>query len=254
MSAIETTVTLPIGMLVNGTLVKDAVITPMTGNVRKIIASPKVRQDPSKVLSTLITQCVLSIGGTTRLKTDVVNSLFIGDRDFLVMEIRKASLGDKVNSKLKCGECGEYNQLTVDLSRDVTIKPLDEKNFTVLSDSITFEIKNKELDIDAVFRLPDGVDQQYITPLIRKNPVEANYALYRRCLISWNGDTSNVIDNDLFDRLPLPVLDYIDEHFMEALPGPDLQIPVECAYCQAEMLVSMESSDFLFRLPKKGNS
>jgi len=41
---------------------------------------------------------------------------------------------------------------------------------------------------------------------------------------------------------------------MEMMPGPDMRVPVDCYECNHEMMMSMASSDFLFRLPKTGRT
>ena len=79
---------------------------------------------------------------------------------------------------------------------------------------------------------------------------EANYALYQRCLINWNGAPAEDLPSGFFETQSLRIVDYIDENFMENMPGPDMRVPMNCNECSAEIVLSMESSDFLFRTPK----
>jgi hypothetical protein len=105
--------------------------------------------------------------------------------------------------------------------------------------------------VDAKFRLPTGSDQNTVAALSQKNPVEANYVLYRNCLLEWDGKSSDNLPANFFEDLSLPVIDFIDESFMENMPGPDLRVPAECYECGKEIVLSLASSDFLFRVPKK---
>lgn len=244
-------VELPIGFLHEGKLLTSAEIVPMTGRVRKVIARPEVRQNPARVIDTLLMECVRSVGTLGRPKKSLIEAMFLGDRDFLIMEIRRISLGKDVHSTLTCDSCNEKMSMTVDLTRDVPVKKLKEIEYTIEGNKVVFTLKDPVLKIDAKFCLPTGAHQNSVANLYRKNPIEANYALYQSCLIEWNGTPSSELVPNFFDSQPLPVIDFIDENFMATLPGPDMRVPVNCVACNNEMTVTMESSDFLFRLPKR---
>lgn len=247
-------VELPCGFVHEDEIYTKASIIPMTGRIRKLIARPQNRQNPASIIDALLTNCVASIGSINRVNKNVTDRLFLGDRDFLVMEIRKLSLGAEVHTQLQCDNCGAKLGMTLNLDRDVPTTKLKDLDIDVVDGEAVFELRDDMLKLDAKFRLPRGVDQHHIAPLYRKNPVEANYALYRACLLEWNGQDASELPVGFFDDQPLPVIDFIDENFMEMMPGPDMRVPVDCYECNHEMLMSMASSDFLFRLPKTGRT
>ena len=248
------TVELPCGLVHEEDVFTQAQIIPMTGRVRKSIARPQNRQNPAAVIDSLLTQCVVSIGKITRVNKSVTDRLFLGDRDFLVMAIRKLSLGADVHTQLQCDNCGAKLGMTLNLDRDVPVTKMKEKNIDIVEGDAVFTLSDPMLKVDAKFRLPRGTDQHQVAPLYRKNPIEANYALYRGCLLEWSGEPSEEIPLHFFDDLSLPVIDFIDENFMEMMPGPDMRVPVDCYECNHEMMMSLASSDFLFRLPKTGRT
>ena len=244
-------VELPIGFLHEGKLLTSAEIAPMTGRVRKVIARPEIRQNPARVIDTLLMECVRSVGNLGRPKKSLIEAMFLGDRDFLIMEIRRISLGKDVHSTLQCDACNEKLTMTIDLTRDVPVKKLKEIEYAIEEGKIVFILKDPILKINAKFCLPTGAHQNSVANLYKKNPIEANYALYQSCLIEWNGTSISELPPNFFDGLPLPVIDFIDENFMATLPGPDMRVPVNCSSCNNEMTITMESSDFLFRIPKR---
>lgn len=248
------TVELPCGFVHKEEVFTKAQIIPMTGRVRKLIARPQNRQNPASIIDTLLTQCVTAIGSITRVNKNVTDQLFLGDRDFLVMEIRKLSLGKDVQTQLQCESCGARLGMTVDLEREVPVTKLKDLDVDLVEGDAVFRLVDQILGLDLKFRLPRGYDQHNVAPLYRKNPIEANYALYRACLVEWNGEPANELPGNFFDDQPLPVIDFIDENFMEMMPGPDMRIPVDCYECNHEMMMSLASSDFLFKLPKKGRT
>jgi hypothetical protein len=87
--------------------------------------------------------------------------------------------------------------------------------------------------------------------MMRRNPIEANYRLYFRCIREWNGKSQKEILPNIFDELRVDAIDALSAAFMEAQPGPDLREPTSCPVCGVEIVASMESSDFLFPLPKR---
>jgi hypothetical protein len=244
------TVELPCGFVHEEEVFTKAQIIPMTGRIRKLIARPQNRQNPAKIIDTLLTQCVVAIGDITRVNKSVTDRLFLGDRDFLVMEIRKVSLGKDVQTQLQCDSCGARLGMTLNLERDVPVTKMKDLDIDLVDGEAVFTLVDEVLKLDLKFRLPRGSDQHSVAPLYRKNPIEANYALYRACLLEWNGQAAKELSMDFFDNQPLPVIDFIDENFMEMMPGPDMRIPVDCYECNHEMMMSMASSDFLFKLPK----
>lgn len=251
MSAVDSfDVMLPCGLLENGKLLTNAEIIPMTGKTRKVIARPDIRQNPAKVLDALLLQCVTKIGPFSTINKKITDRLSLGDRDFLVMEIRKKSLGDIVESVLECPSCKEKMDIKINLN-NVTVKYLKETNFKIDGDKLSIDITCEKPKFTAKFRMPCGEDQHAIAPFIRKNPIEANYMLYQRCLLEWDGQNVFDLSPTFFEDLPLPILDILDIEFFEALPGPDMRLPANCIYCNTEINAGLESSDFLFRLPKR---
>jgi len=248
------TVTLPCGFLVDGKLQTSAVIKPMTGKTRKMIARPQTRQNPSAIVDTILIECVESIGAGTKMRKSIADAMFVADRDALLLDIRKISMGKKITSHLTCPSCNEKITISIDLDMDIPVKKLSDMDYKIEDGIVTFVIENKHLDYEAVFRLPTGSDQTAIAPILKKNPVEANYMLYMRCLQSWNDIERQDIDPEFFDTLPLNILDDLDSQYSEILPGPVTRVPVNCVYCEAELPMGFEGSDFLFPQQRTGRT
>jgi hypothetical protein len=251
----NTAVELPCGWLEKGKFDTTAQIVPMTGLVRKLLARPDVRKNASRVIDTLLLNCVQSVGPVTRMNAGNVGQLFLADRDFLTLSIRRASLGQYVNSVVVCGQCEEKIDLKFDLNEAKVLKLKDLKYRMVgATDEVAvpaFDLEDAELGVKATFRYPIGKDQEAVVNILKKNPVEANYKLYLRCLLEWNGEPAERISPTLFDEQSLPVLNFIDKEFMAAQPGPDIRQMATCPLCGADIRMEMETSDFLFPLPAR---
>jgi hypothetical protein len=102
-------------------------------------------------------------------------------------------------------------------------------------------------------RYPLGGDQEALVSSMDRNPVEANFKLYAECLLEWNGEDGPFRSN-LFERLPVRVLDEFEDQFAQAQPGPVFEQSVGCPSCAATIQFTFEGSDFLFRPPKRGRT
>ena len=252
MDAPSVVVELPCGWLDKGKFDTAAQVVPMTGLVRKLLARPDIRKNATRVIDTLLLNCVKSIGSIDRINAGHVGQLFLADRDYLTMAIRRASLGSKVTSVMVCGACEDKIDVTFNLDEFKVVRLKDLK-FQMVGDEDkavpAFTIEDAALGVKAVFRYPIGEDQAAVVNILKKNPVEANYKLYMRCLLEWNGTSVERIPSTLFDEQQLPVVNFVDRAFMDAQPGPDVRQAATCPLCGADIRMEMETSDFLFPLP-----
>jgi hypothetical protein len=231
---------------------KNFALTEMTGNVRKMIAGRSVRTNTSRIIDTILEECVTMIGGVEGKdlrKGAFLRSLLSADRDFLLLKIRLISKGPIVVATMTCPSCQELLDVNIDIGgMDVygfdPEKPdymLDEKGRRV------FEISDE--GISAVFRYPDGHDQAAIAQIVRSNPIDAQYRMYHRCLVKWadkDGEKKEPFPSNFFDLLPVRRLDWINEEYKNYMPGPEMDTSVTCEVCGAETVANMDSSDFLF--------
>lgn len=241
---------LPCGLLREGVSSVDAEIIPMTGLTRKSIASENVRTNPSKITDVILLQCLKKVGSVSLINGKLLNELLLGDRDFLMLEIRRVSMGDIITATVECGECNKKIEVKFNLD-EIKCKTLAECQSEIVDGIRGFWIKNDEPKVNAFFRFPKGEDQAAILPFLQKNPIDANYRLYALCLVQWDGEKKK-FNSDFFEKMNTNLLDVIDEAFSENQPGPDLSQTVSCPVCANDIEMTFQGSDFLFRQPKKG--
>lgn len=244
----EVHVDLPIGIFKDGKRITGCTIRPMTGGTQKKLAQKNIRNDPIKLINTLLLDCVITIDGLPRINHSTLNSLYIGDRDFLALEIRKISRGNDLTSVVTCPHCREKLRMVSDLSKDIQTISLDDIEYTVVDDVPQFTVTNPNSEESVVFTFPDGNAQANSMRYIQKNPVEGAYAIMFNSVVSWNEKDRSEITLSVFDDLPLDWSDLLVDEFQNHCPGPIFEIPTECSSCGEELKLSMVSSDFLFRL------
>jgi hypothetical protein len=245
-------VQLPAGIVKDGKVYRDAEVVPMTGLTRKAIAREDVRASPHKITSVMILQCLRRIGPVTSINGKVLDEMLVGDRDFLMLEIRRVSMGSDINATVECEKC--KNKIDVQFSIDeLEVTKIKEGDYEMKDGVRVFRIVNTDPRLDILCRFPNGADQQIMAPLLTKNPVEAMFKLYSCCVLEWNGK-AGPFEPRFFEGLPVSTLDKFEGAFSDKLPGPILKQSVPCPVCTADIEFTFQGSDFFFRLGKRGKT
>ena len=119
---------LPCGYLDSmGTLHQDVRLREMTGREEDLLASNKL--SPQRKINALIVNCLEQIGTITDRTqfASIVPQLPVGDRIFLLLALRRTSLGDEYPVEMECPSCDVESHYVLDLSELETIPMKDPK-------------------------------------------------------------------------------------------------------------------------------
>ncbi|MGW3860706.1 T4 family baseplate hub assembly chaperone [Streptomyces sp. NPDC005047] len=169
-------VTLERGICREGSWYRDAEVRELNGSDEEAISAASAGGTSSsyKVFETLLMRGVVRVGGepmTRRLAAE----LLIGDREQLVMAIRRASFGEDLEfEQLPCPHCGELVDLTVPLAA-IPFTRLDEP------ERVEFSVPLRR-GATAVVRLPTGEDQEAVLA-IKNNPAKQDSEILGRCVL-----------------------------------------------------------------------
>jgi hypothetical protein len=238
----------------DGNVHRNFEVRETTGEVRVRIASPGVRNDPTKLMDTVLEACLVSVGPVTKIDSSVVRKLLIPDRDFLFFAIRCVSEPDEpLRGEMMCRNpmCGEKISLVIP-TNEIAVTYLEDGQCETDAETHSrfFHVKNEQLGVDAEFKYPDGDDQAAISKLMGRNPIEANYTMFARCLRRW-GDKRPPFSPAFFRQMGTRQLNVIDRKFQRDMPGVETQHEVECASCQQVMPIQLNVTDFLLKGPER---
>lgn len=214
---------------------REAEVRELTGEDEEFFA--KGRDDNEKI-------ALLVARGTTALDgeevgLDVIRSMPIGNRDTLMLAIRRATYGDELELDLVCTTCETENNIIVDLATEVEVKEGEPTTTVTLRRGGT-----------AVIRWPNSDDESTIRKAAAKrkhamNIAEVNTMLLGRILIEVNGEGS--FGEETARRLRMPDRRDIIEHLSRTQPGPLFdQIKHQCVECGQTSPVTI-GYDELFR-------
>jgi hypothetical protein len=230
----DTVVELPAGLLdpITGHLSKTAEVRELTGADEEAIS--KIL-DVGKSLLAILDRAVLSVGNEPGSK-EIVDSLLSGDREMLLLAIRKVTFGAEVKlGPGPCPSCSEDQIFTIDLDKDVPVKELEgDREFIV------------DCKIGKVLvGYPSGSTQKDLINSSSKTVAELDSIMLKHCIREVNGEF--IIDPNFAKTLGMKDRRTILEEIGKRNPGPQLNlIKSECGFCGSEVPLPLTLAD-LFR-------
>lgn len=217
-------VILPGGLILeDGRCLAEAELRPLRGYEEDWLAS--YPDTPSALATTqLLGSCLVSLDGVPGDR-DLARRLLVGDRDFLMLQLRRITLGDRIGAVFVCPSC----QAKMDVDLAIADVPVECRPGIAATHQI--ELAGAEGSPRSVrFRLPTGADQEAVLGL---DPEAAVEELLRRCLLD-NGGA------DLNDEERTGIANAMGER----APGLDLELDLTCPECGEAFLVPFDTSAF----------
>lgn len=232
----ESEVTLPGGYVTaNNEVVRTAEVRELNGMDEELIAKAG---SAAKAFNVLLQRGLVKIGSEEATRESVDN-LLAGDRDAILIAIRRATFGDTLELNITCPDCKTAQSCEVHLIFDVPTKKLENT-----LEERTFIVKTKKGD--AGVALPTGVVQRRLVDNMDKTPAEVNTVLLAGCILSLDGRPSSGASTAL--SLGMADREKILNQIIERNPGPRLgEVKKTCQACGEDINLPLSLTD-LFRL------
>ncbi len=215
-------VTLPGGLLRNGVVEREALFKPITGKTElALIELDKGSVLPSYVSSVLL--LVLEGIGSQAIDADCVNSLCMGDRQFLMLRLAERFSGNQVWLKATCAKC------SVPFDVEVHRSDLPVKEAGPQFPSVKLNLQAGEVEA----RVPTACDQLEI---LKMSSAEAMKELLKRCITSVNGINP---DEAFINGLTEDDIAAIDHALDELSPAVCNELLVTCPECSKEQSIKL---------------
>jgi hypothetical protein len=231
----ETTVDLPGGYItLEGEVLRTAEVRELNGKDEELISRSNT---VGKMLNTIVSRGTVSIEGHP-VNEAMLDRMFAGDRDALLLGIYKATFGNPAELQAWCGGCDAFKTIALDLDKDISRRvlasPLEDREFTV-------EGRDKEYTVV----LPTGSTQKEMNSSNDKTLAELTTILLQSCVIAIDG--TPIYNKNMVGNIGLQDRRKIAEAIAERVPGPKFEaITVTCPDCDNEVVVPINLGD-LFR-------
>ena len=230
-------VILPGGFIAkDGSLIKNAEVRELNGMDEEAVSKSG---SPGKALAAMLQRGVVSIGTNPVDKNDL-DQLLSGDRDALLIGIRRVTFGDEVEFQIDCPHCKTELEVSVNLIKDIPVKAMDDP----INDRTFTYVSKKQGNI--VVGLPTGMTQKKLIENSDKTVAEMNTIILSGCVKSINGEPSIGATTAL--TLGMADREAIINMILDRNPGPRLgEVTTTCEACGEVVSTPMSLAD-LFRL------
>ena len=244
----EFEVLLPIGYTDEaGRVHRQAVIRKMRGHEEALLFDPSLAA--GHLVTELIKSCMVRLGDLESVDADVVSQLYSADRNYLLLELRRISLGNELQESYVCPRCDSEVTLVQNL-RELKVCRLaagERLEDTIVDLEDGYVDRQGNLHRAITLTLPRGTDEEFVSPMVAKDPLKAQDALILRCIKNFGTLPKSTLeaygvkilrDLTIGDRLKL------QKALNGQMPGVNFRRSIECGQCGATFAGVMDVSNF----------
>lgn len=211
--------------------VTKAWVKELDGFAEEKIARAQMQKDFSEVITTVLQHGVERLGDVEPTLPEL-RDLLAGDREFLLVQISKATYGDRISwEKMVCPHCGEMFDVSIGKSEQIPVIRLKSP------EDATFTFKTRK-GVSLTVHYPSGAEQSKAFDL--DTGAEANTALLANIVDDFAGDQDEARRLSLGDRNALM------EELGKNNPGPrytEVRFPHEPDGCGKEVRLTVTFAD-----------
>ena len=179
--------------------------------------------------------------------------LYLQDRYFLVLEIRKKTKGESIEYNMTCPECKSQSPQKIDFEAMVS-KPMPENidyNVEIIPDMITVRLKHLiRQEEKEIYDLWETFKKEKVYSNEKEADADLSFLLEAQsidAIITPQGEQENVTILDkkyLLENIPETLWKEVSNWKEKNNFGPELNIKVKCPHCDFTASQSIEDTDF----------
>jgi len=233
------TVKLPGGLWLGGMRHQEAALRSLNGDDEVFLSEMADGSLlPVQRATLLLARCLTRLGELSPVTTDTVASLIAGDREALLLHLRRLTLGESLRCVLSCPDpdCGEKMDLDLRVG-DLLLPPYpharEQYETTITENGDTYRVR---------FRLPTGAHQEEAAALARSALQPATDLLLSRCV-----EDVATEDGEGVGELPPVAADRLPTVLAELDPQAELMLDVTCAACDHGFSALFDAAAYLLQ-------
>jgi hypothetical protein len=231
--------TIPGGYCANGGHWREVHVRPLTGEDQLFLTEECEGLLPAHWVTEALTRCVTRLGPHEPVTRETIRSLTVGDREALLLHLRRLSWGERLRCLLACPvpQCGE--KLEVELAiGDLLLPPYRE---AVQEHELAIREEDGAPTI-VRFRLPTGSDQEAAAIVAHTDVAEAAGLLLRRCVRSTISSHGNTLDT-----FPEVISKQLADQMAELDPQAEITLQLACPVCGSAFSVIFDTASYLIQ-------
>lgn len=225
---------LPHGTWVAGTHCREAQVWAITGADQEFVAEAAAGLSLPERTTALLARCVTVPPTAPQTRPDDVAQLTVGDRQALLLALRRATLGDALSCLLHCPEAACGQPMDVALHVGALLQPPYPAPQADYERTLANGLRVR-------FRLPTGADEHAAARVTPWSAEAAAEVMLRRCVQSVHNGDAPVAD------WPAERLAELPAHMAALDPQGELRLDAVCPECGAPFTATLDAADYLFR-------
>ncbi len=232
-------VTLPGGYWLEGSCYREAELRPLNSGDEIFVVEAGEALSPARRTTALLSRCLERLGPLGGpVGAEQIGALTVGDREALLLHLRRLTLGERVRCVLRCpdGGCGEKLDLELDVG-ELLLAPYPytrhHHETTVAENGTSYRVR---------FRLPTGADQEAVETVARRDPKKAAGSVLERCVEDVTAEGGEALE-----VLPVVVAERLPEVMSDLDPQAELRLALTCPECRNQFSALLDASTYFFQ-------
>jgi hypothetical protein len=174
----------------------------------------------------LLRGCLVSLG-RREATPELIDRLLVGDREFLILQLRRITLGEEFTAVVSCPAC------SVKMDTSFRAEDVPVEHGADVAGPFSFELQSDGRQRRIHFRLPTGTDQEAVLDLPSSG---AGDALLKLCLLDDGGmplnDDERSVLSDAIER---------------CAPKVELELDLTCPSCRQPFVLPFDTTAFFLQ-------
>jgi hypothetical protein len=239
-------IVLPGGFWLHGVHHREAELRPLSGADEEFLLESGGALSPARRTTALLARSLTRLGPWSPVPTAAVSALPLGDREALLLHLRRLTLGERLECVLRCPALGCGERMELELAVNDLLAPLAtpaepwyEEVFW--DGSASWRVR---------FRLPTGEDQELAADLVRHASHEGDGGdgaalLLERCVASAVPEGSAT--GEPAPELPAALAEAVAERMAELDPQAEIVLHLVCPACGRETATLFDVAAWLYQ-------
>lgn len=224
----STRVAIPHGVPRDGAFVRELRLRAVAGEDHAFLLDTAGSMTPDERANAVLERCL-----DEERPAALVASLVAGDREALLLQVRRLTLGEMLDCVLRCADCDEPMELELrvgDLLADAYEEPRSIYEVT---------IEATDPPVIARFRLPTVLDLREATRSGNADPYATVEQLLARCVID--------VDGPAIDDASVDMRAAIAAAMAERDPQAEIELDLTCPSCSTAFSIVFDTASFLLQ-------
>jgi len=167
------------------------------------------------------------------------DSLYVGDRNAIIISARVSGYGNMYETKTTCPSCGTVQNYSFDLNNANIYSGEDAQDFGIQANGDgTFNVRVPRTGVDVRFRLLNGRDEKsFLNGMKNERKSKQEHNITRQLaaiVVSLNGDSSMQAKQYFVENVPSIDSRHLRLAYRLAAPNIDLTQHFQCSECSHE--------------------